>query len=253
MIAARLAAVLAAGWILLALDASGVDVASEVITPFTGMPEGTALPPGWRPTRVPGVSRATVYDIVSDEGASVLRARARSSMSGLDNPVSVDPDRKPVLNWRWKVSRPVQGGAAGTKAGDDYSARVYVFFDYDLGRLSFLERSRVRLARAMHGDAVPAAALCYVWDARMPVGTIVPSAYTDRVRMIVVDSGAAEAGRWTRHSRNVAEDFRLAFGEKAPRVIGVAVATDTDNTGDEVTAWFGDLRFEAPNGERSTR
>jgi len=249
----RLAALAAAGWIVLSSAAAGVELAPESITPFAGAPEGAAMPSGWRPTNVPGVSRPTVYDIVRDEGVSVLRARARAAMSGLDHVVSVDPERMPILSWRWKVSRPVNGGAAGTKQGDDYSARVYVFFDYDLGRLGFLARSKVKLARAMHGDAVPAAALCYVWDAKAPVGTVVPSAYTDRVRMIVVDSGAAEAGRWISHSRNVAEDFRRAFGEAPPRVNGVAVATDTDNTGDDITAWFGDFRFEAATEVRPAR
>lgn len=251
--ARRLAALAAAGWIVLSGGAAGVDLAPESIAPFADAPEGSALPPGWRPTKVPGVSRPTVYDIVRDDGVSVLRARARSAMSGLDHVVSVDPDRTPILSWRWKVTRPVNGGAAGTRQGDDYSARVYVFFDYDLNRLGFLARSKVKLARALHGDAVPAAALCYVWDARAPVGTIVPSAFTDRVRMIILDSGAADAGRWVSHSRNVAEDFRKAFGEAPPRVTGVAVATDTDNTGDDVTAWFGDLRFEASTEPRPSR
>ncbi len=253
MIARRLAALAAAGWIVLSGAAAGVDLAPESIAPFSDVPEGPAMPSGWRPTTVPGVSRPTVYDIVRDEGVSVLRARARAAMSGLDHIVSVDPDRKPILSWRWKVTRPVNGGAAGTKQGDDYSARVYVFFDYDLNRLGFLARSKVKLARALHGDAVPAAALCYVWDARAPVGTVMPSAYTDRVRMIVLDSGAADAGRWISHSRNVAEDFRKAFGEAPPRVTGVAVATDTDNTGDDVTAWFGDLRFDGPTAPGPAR
>jgi hypothetical protein len=35
----------------------------------------------------------------------------------------------------------------------------------------------------------------------------------------------------------------LPFGGLAPRIVGIAVSADTDNTGEAVTAWFGDLRF----------
>ena len=39
------------------------------------------------------------------------------------------------------------------------------------------------------------------------------------------------------------DDFRAAFGEDPPAVSGVAVATDTDNTGESATAFYGDIRF----------
>ena len=75
------------------------------------------------------------------------------------------------------------------------------------------------------------------------MGTTAWSAYTDRLRMIVVTSGAAQAGQWVTVRRNVAEDFKVAFGEDSPAISGVAIATDTDNTGEAVTAWYGDVRF----------
>ena len=59
--------------------------------------------------------------------------------------------------------------------------------------------------------------------------------------MIVLQSGAARANQWVTESRDVAADFRAAFGSDAPRVTGVAVGSDTDNTGERVTTWFGDL------------
>ncbi len=239
------AAVLAAVVLAVAAGAAAVEVVPTEITSFGASAEGQGVPVGWRATRVPGVSRATAYDVVAVDGQKVVHAEARAAMSGLDHRVGVDPARTPWLHWRWKVSRSVRGGEAGTRKGDDYSARVYVFFDYDIARLGLAARLKVKAARLLHGDAVPAAALCYVWDAARPAGTVVQSAYTDRVRMIVVDSGDARAGQWVMHARNVAEDFARAFGEAAPRISGVAIATDTDNTGDAVEAWYGDLRFTA--------
>ncbi len=43
--------------------------------------------------------------------------------------------------------------------------------------------------------------------------------------------------------RNIARDFRAAFGEAAPPVNGIIIATDSDNTGAKATAFYGDIFF----------
>jgi len=134
-----------------------------------------------------------------------------------------------------------------SKAGDDYPARVYVMFDYPLEQLPFVERTKLRLARVLHDPNLPAATLCYVWDSKAPTGTMVPSSYTNLMRMIVVESGTARVNQWVDVERDVAADFRAAFGEVAsrgvPTVSAIAVATDTDNTGESAVAYFGDISF----------
>jgi hypothetical protein len=63
--------------------------------------------------------------------------------------------------------------------------------------------------------------------------------------MVVVDSGAADLGRWVAHERDVAADYRRAFGEAPPAVKGVVVSTDTDNTGEAAEAYYGDVVFRS--------
>jgi len=63
------------------------------------------------------------------------------------------------------------------------------------------------------------------------------------VRVIVAESGGANLGKWVTVRRDVAADFRAAFGEEPPAVSGVVLATDTDNTGESATAYYGDVRF----------
>jgi hypothetical protein len=234
---------LAGALLLIAAQASAIDGAPASIAPFSGGTPGAVPSPPWRATRLPKVPRETRYLLVEDGGMTVLRAEARASMSGLTHGLRIDPNATPMLEWRWKVSGVPAKGDIETRAGDDYSARLYVLFDYDLAKLPFAKRIGIRLARSLYGEAVPAAGLCYVWDARAPVGTTAWSAYTDRLRMIVVESGATKAGRWVSFRRNVADDYRAAFGEEPPAISGVAIATDTDNTGAEVTAWYGDIRL----------
>lgn len=207
-----------------------------------GSAEG-GLPAGWLPFNPAPKTAPTRYALVRDGHDLVVRAEADRSMSGLIHPLRIDPAETPLVQWRWRIERPLDGADMRTKGGDDYAARLYVMFDYDLAKLSFGDRAGIRLARLLYGAQVPAAALNYVWDNRQPVGAIHPNAYTDRARMIVVESGADRAGQWVTETRDVAADFRAAFGEEAPPISGIAIATDTDNTGERVTAWYGDIRF----------
>jgi hypothetical protein len=63
-------------------------------------------------------------------------------------------------------------------------------------------------------------------------------------------------GQWIAVERNVSEDFRNAFGEPVPRITGIAIATDSDDTGENSMAWYGDISFSAnrkkSNEETST-
>ena len=68
--------------------------------------------------------------------------------------------------------------------------------------------------------------------------------------MIVVRSGTADAQRWMTETRDLRADYRAAFGEEAPAVVALAIAsdTDTDNTAGRARAWFGDFEFVADDG-----
>jgi hypothetical protein len=212
---------------------------------FSDLAQGAPLPPWLEPVKFGGGARATEFALVQDEGRTVLRARASASASGLARTLKVDPAAHPVLAWRWKTAGLVARGDLATKEGDDFALRLYVTFDLDPAALSMGDRMRLTLARAVWGTRLPLAALCYVWDNRATPGTIVPNAYTDRVRMVVAGSGQGAVGRWVSHERDVAKDFRRAFGIQAPAVASVIVSADTDNTGESTESFFGDIEFRA--------
>lgn len=91
-------------------------------------------------------------------------------------------------------------------------ARVYVSFALPPDEIGFVLCSQLKLARAIWGDAVPDAAINYVWDNRYPVGTRKPNAYTNRTSMIVAESGADNAGRWVLARHDVQQDVIAKFG-----------------------------------------
>ena len=215
---------------------------ADGIAAFSKMEPGAAVT-GWAILKPAPKAPDTRYSLVRQDGATVLKAEADHSMSGLTFSTRVVLSTTPILRWRWKITAPVKSGDVTKKSGDDYAARIYVLFDYPAAKLSFATRTKLRLGEALYGQKIPTAALNYVWDNRQPVGTILPNAYTDRARMVVLQSGAGKAGQWVTESRDVAADFKAAFGEDAPDVIGVALATDTDNTGEQTVSWYGDLEF----------
>ncbi len=123
--------------------------------------------------------------------------------------------------------------------------RIVLGFEGDRSKLTFGERTASLLAKSASGRDLPYAQLIYIWENKAPVGTVIENPHTRRVRMIVAASGPANVGKWVTITRNVLEDFKKAFGEEPGLMTEVGILTDTDNTGDTVDAWYGDIRFLA--------
>jgi len=209
---------------------------------FSAAAEGTALPEGWKPLTFPKVAQHTSYRVVRDAGSTVLKARSEASASGLIREIRIDPREYPIVRWRWKVENLLANGDISRKSGDDYPARLYIAFEYEPDKVGFARRAQYAIGRALYGD-IPIAALHYVWDGKAPAGTFADNAYTDFAKMVVVRSGGERVGAWVEEERNVYEDYRKAFGEEPPMIKGIAVMTDTDDTGESATAWYGDIAF----------
>ncbi len=236
------------GWLLVAL-LPGVGLAAQPAR-FSSASAGAALPAGWTVQPIPKVERQTRFDLVDSDGSTVLRARADNAAASLRYGVAVDPNANGQLRWRWRTEHVLEKADLATRAGDDYAARLYVFFDRQPGQMAFGDRLAYALGRARYGDRLPAAALCYVWDNRQPVGTVRGNAYSGFVKMVVATSGKAQQGEWVTLQRDVAADYRRAFGMPPPRITGIAIAVDTDNTGESTVSYFGDIRFTATEAKR---
>ena len=200
------------------------------------------LTDGWE-TLTLGKKNATRYELVEDEGTVVVKATSRETASGLVKPVLIDPKTHPILTWRWKVSNVLEKGDVTRKKGDDYAARIYVTFEYDPSDLSLGDRIKYKALRLLGYDEIPLRALNYIWANRAPVGTITPNPYTDWVTMIAVQNGSGQTNTWQAERRNIYEDYKAAFGEEPGRITGIAVMTDTDNTGESAMAYYGDISF----------
>jgi len=203
------------------------------------------LPDGWKPLTFKNIAAMTRYSIVPDGAGFVLKAESRAAASGLYRPVDLAPTAYPILSWRWKVENVLAKGDERRKEGDDYAGRVYVAFQYDPEAATLWEKTRYGTYKLFYGEYPPKAVINYIWANRLPKGTAIDNAFTDRAKMIAVRSGPQEIGRWLGEERNLYEDYRRLFGQEPPRIAGVALMTDTDNTGESAVAYYDQIALRA--------
>ncbi|MFB6273866.1 MAG: DUF3047 domain-containing protein [Salinibacter sp.] len=213
-------------------------------------------PARWRPINFGDIDTRTRYRLVQrpvqGDTTSVVRAVSNGGAAGLGREVTFSPQRYPILSWRWKVTTVLDEGNARRKEGDDYPARIYVTFDYDPSNFGFFDRVKYEALQALGYDEIPTRALNYIWASRVPKDTVLPNPYTDWVQMVSVESGSRKVGTWVRERRNVRADYRRAFGESPPPINGIAIMTDTDNTGESATAYYGDIVARRPKKRPDT-
>lgn len=253
-----LLAAAAAGCAVTEAPAPPSDVPSTRVAAFSVNPAGADLPKGWRTMIINRTKKPTDYRLVRDKatGHVVLHARAAASASGLRQSLDVDPVRTPVVAWQWRVTDLIVSADNQDRYSEDAPARLLLFFDGDRDALPLKERLLAETAKLVSGQDMPYATLVYIWENRFPVGAVLPSSFSGQVKLLVAGSGNdARLGTWKRFERNYVEDYTKAFGRAPGRLIGIGVMTDTDNTGEVIEAFYGDIELKAGRiaPERSAR
>ncbi len=202
-----------------------------------------SLPQAWQPQIITRNKRLTEYRLVSDGGVTVLHAHAAASASLLMHELDLDPTELPWLEWRWKVASHIKSADNRYRDTEDSPVRIVLAFDGDKSELPFSEQIMFETGRIVTGRELPYATLMYIWERKAPVDSVIPHTRTGRLKMVVAASGQQGVGQWRQLSRNIAADYERAFSEKPGRLIGIGVMSDTDNTGEAVEAWYGDIRL----------
>lgn len=226
-----------------------------VLTACSGLPEEPAhaesgvVPPqmiaGWQHMPLPGKS-LTSYRPLRVEGREALEVQAKSSASLLRKRQNVAPDDLGTLRFSWKVPQLIESADMARRDAEDAVVRVVLTFDGDRSRLSARDHMLSELAQVMTGEPLPYATLMYVWCPTRAEGSVIHNPRTDRIRKLVVESGPQRLNQWLDYERNIKADFLAAFGEPPGRLIGVALMTDSDNTGAQALAWYGPVELRPP-------
>ena len=210
----RTAGIIALVWLIIA-----VPVLAEDLTVSRFTTDGLA---GWEEKSFKGL---TQYHLTPEKGRVVVKATSRATASGLVRKIRFDPKKYRYLSWSWKIDHTIIKGDEKTRAGDDYAARLYVVF---AGNYFWKTK-----------------AINYIWANHLKRGSSIPNAYTSSAIMVAVESGNTMAGQWHFEERDIFADYKKLFGADPGEVTAIAIMTDTDDTGGEATAWYGDITLSA--------
>ncbi|MFO1340677.1 MAG: DUF3047 domain-containing protein [Burkholderiaceae bacterium] len=206
-----------------------------------------AAPPDageWQPFALPGKA-PTRYEWADKDGRRAVMALADHSASmWRKRVVGAGAQQARAVSFSWWVQDAPASADLAEADQADAPVRVMFGFDGDVASLPLGTRMLFDLAQALTGEQPPYATLVYVWDPRLPVGTVVKNPRSDRIRNLVVDSGPAPLRRWRDHRRDLAADFRLAFGEEPGPLTTIALMTDSDNTRSQARAWYGPVELQ---------
>ncbi len=209
-------------------------------------PAALAMPYlGWSHLTLPGKT-PTVYVPVREGQRAALEVQAQSSASLMRQRLSIPAAELGAIRFSWKVPALMPQADLARREVADAVVRVVLSFEGDRSRLSARDHMLSELIWLMTGEPLPYATLMYVWCPTREAGSIITNPRTDRIRKLVVESGAARLGQWLDYERDVRADYRRVFGEEPGRLIGVALMTDSDNTGSHVRAWYGPVELDGP-------
>ena len=215
------------------------------LTPLVGVSGAPQAP--WHLAGLPHQSKpATRYSIVTLGSERVLRILADNSYGNL---VHALPSLQGAhqLSWRWRLDEANALVDLRQRSGDDSAVKVCLMFDLPLETVPFFERQLLSIARSSSTEPLPAASICYVWDAKLAPGTALDNAFSRRVRYLVLQGPQAPLATWRSEKRDINADWKRLFGDEAtsaPPLIGVAVAGDADNTHGHSLAHVADVNLD---------
>ena len=198
-----------AGVVIIAfIAAHSVPVAAELVKRFTLDDFSTSkvgkFPMRWRTWPLQRSSAERVYSVVEEGGKRFIKAYDATNESQqifLSFPWSLD--ERPILTWRWRATKLPESANESSDATNDSACGLYVVF----GRTS--------------GHAIK-----YVWSTGLPAGSVV-TRNDGKLKVKVLDAGAARAGSWVTHGQNIMADYKQLFGKQPDRdPSGIGILTD---------------------------
>lgn len=155
------------------------------------------------------------YSIRSDTKGYYLDAYSDKAASGIIRWIRFNPRKHPMVAWQWKavkfpLYRPGIYEENWWIEKEDYVARFYVIFPRTFSFQFYC--------------------LEYVWDETLPKGSLMSNPNFKNLKVIILESGRENLGKWVREERNIYADFKLYFGKEPGNVGAIALMTDADNS-----------------------
>lgn len=153
------------------------------------------------------------YQILEENGNKFLRyegSEAKHMLLPLGANKEIDLRERPVLSWKWRVHALPEGGNEDSGNLNDSAASVYVVWGFNILRIPRVVR--------------------YTWSSTLPVD-YVASRNMGMQKIIVLESGENNTGKWMTFERNIVEDYKKHFRGSVPkRPVAILILSDADDT-----------------------
>lgn len=209
----------------------------------TGYYREGEVPEGWQ-LRRRFLRGAGTAQWVTEDGVAAVKLHSQATLTFLEKTVDIDIKEYPVVTWRWKVENILAGINERTLEGDDHPIRIFFVFAPDASRqpLWFRFKRRLYLDWA-HGHPMGGRFTEYLWSSHLKAGDTINDPGKPRQKLMVVEGGSANLGKWRHYERNLYEDFKKLYGEVPRRLIFIGILNDTDHTGQNAVSFIADLTF----------
>ena len=180
------------------------------------------FPPGWKLRKDSGRG---VYSVQVQGKLHVLHAASRGIGIQAAKEFEWDLSAYPILAWSWRPVEFPKGSDERNAKTNDSALTVYAVFPHTQWSVKSLK---------------------YIWSAVVPVGTRLTSS-KGLTKVRVLRSGTSGSGEWTEERVNVLDDFKALFDAKeVPKPAGIAVLTDSDDTGSSAQGDYANFRACKP-------
>lgn len=180
----------------------------------------------WESVKFEKIERLSTYTTSS----SGLLLESQNSASALRLKGKHDIKEFPIITLKWKATLCDIFGDPQSKSGDDYPLRLYVAWEYDPSEADWSEKVLYGILKLFYGEYPPKAALNYVMSPKKIEQTSFSSPYTDKVKVIPLDSCEEHLGKWAEHRINVIDDYTKLFGNTPSGKVTLGIMADSDNT-----------------------
>jgi len=199
--------------------AARADADRLIIENFSQGADEKGVPIGWELKENEGIPQIS---LVTENNDHVLHLVSDKASFGITKEIEVDLKQYPFIHFRWKAGELPKGGDFREKQTDDQAGQLYVVF------------GTFKLTAKIVG---------YLWENGAPRFTTGVSPAWGKTRLIVLQSGSENIGKWMWEKRNVYDDYQALFGKEPPKANLVSLFINSQHTQSRAECYYGEIYF----------
>jgi len=190
-----------------------------IIDSFSQGADQKGVPIGWDLKENEGIAQIS---LVKENNGHAVHLVSEKSSFAITKEIEVDLQQYPFIHFRWKAVELPKGGDFRDKQTDDQAGQVYVVF------------GTFKLTAKIVG---------YLWENGAPRFTAGVSPAWGKTRLIVLQSGSENIGKWIWEKRNLYDDYKALFEKEPPKANLISLFINSQHTQSRAECWYGEIYF----------